>query len=76
MYGIEPVAGRTGIRIHAANLMGALDRGFKAQLNGCIALGLKLGQIGGQKAVLLSAPAMRQFETLMAGQPFELEIGE
>lgn len=74
MYGIEPVKGRSGIRKHAANLMGDLELGYKAQLNGCIALGLKRGWIQGQKAILLSAPAMRQFEALMGGQQFELEI--
>lgn len=74
MYGIVPVPGRSGIRKHSANLMGALDKGFKAQLNGCVSLGLRLGFIDGQKALLLSAPAIRQFESLMEGKPFELEI--
>lgn len=73
MYLVAPVLERAGIRIHPANLMGA-NPPYRAQLNGCISLGEKLGWIDKQKAVLLSAPALRRFETLMAGRPFELEI--
>lgn len=73
MYLIEPVEDRAGIRIHSANLMGAKPP-FKSQLNGCIALGEKLGWIDGQKAVLLSAPAVRKFEALMKGRMFLLEV--
>ena len=69
LLGTEP---RAGIRKHSANLMGSPP--FKAQLNGCIALGEKLGWIDGQKALLLSAPAVRRFEEYMGGKPFTLEI--
>ena len=72
MYLVDGVRGRAGIRFHAANLMGAAP--FRSQLNGCIALGERLGHIEGQKALLLSAPAMRRFETYFAGQSFTLEI--
>lgn len=68
MYGLKNVPGRAGVRIHSANLA--------SQLNGCIALGLKLGQIEGKKAILLSSTAVRQFEKLMNKQEFELEIKE
>lgn len=54
--------------------MGNVDAGYKAQLNGCIALGERLGWIDGQKALLLSAPAMRRFEAYMQGRSFTLEI--
>ena len=73
-YELKLVAGRTAIRIHSANFMGLDSPPKKKQLNGCITLGQKLGLMDGQKAVLLSAPAIRQFETLMNGQPFMLEI--
>ena len=73
LLGTEP---RGGIRIHSANLMGDKDMGYKAQLNGCIALGERLGWIEGQKALLLSGPAVRQFEHYMGGQPFTLEISD
>lgn len=74
VYEVTKVEGRAGIRIHPANLMGDDRKGFKRQLNGCIALGLKLGGIGHQKSLLLSKPAIRQFETLANGKPFLLEI--
>lgn len=47
---------------------------YLKQLNGCIALGERLGHIDGQKAVLLSAPAVRRLEEHFAGKPFTLEI--
>lgn len=73
-YLVQNVKGRAGIRIHSANFMGDDSKGFKRQLNGCIALGEKIGQIDGQRALLLSKPAVRKFEDLMQGQPFILEI--
>lgn len=66
MYLLEGVPERSGVRIHSANLA--------RQLNGCIALGLKLGTIEGTKAVLLSQPAVRQLEEYLQGKPFLLEI--
>lgn len=74
LYLISAVEQRTGVRIHPANLMGDMESGFRAQLNGCIALGEKLGWIEGQKAVLLSQPAVRRFEDLMEHQQFLLEV--
>ncbi len=71
LLGTEP---RSGIRKHVANLMGAIGAGYKAQLNGCIALGERLGYLAGQKALLVSAPAMRRFESHMGHRPFLLEI--
>jgi len=72
MYLVDGVRSRAGIRFHAANLMGAAP--YRSQLNGCIALGERLGHVDGQKALLLSAPAIRRFEQHFAGQPFTLEI--
>lgn len=71
LLGTEP---RGGIRGHSANFMGDDTLGFRRQLNGCIALGEKLGWIEGQKALLLSAPAVRRFEDHMGRRPFLLEI--
>lgn len=73
MYLVEPVPGRAGIRVHSANFMGD-NPPFHKQLNGCIALGEKLGWMDGQKAVLLSAPAIRRFESIMKGETFILEV--
>ena len=74
MYILINTDPRVGIRAHPANLMGDVSKGYRAQLNGCIALGEKLGWIESQKALLLSAPAVRRFENFMEHKPFELEI--
>lgn len=65
-YEILKVPKRCAVRIHSANLA--------SQLNGCISLGFKLGKIEGKKAVLLSKPAIREFEKLMKEKDFILEI--
>lgn len=74
MYLVNNVKGRSGIRIHPANLMGDRARGFKSHLYGCIALGEKRGYLGGQKAVLVSRPAVTKLENWAGGESFELEI--
>ena len=74
MYLLLGTNPRAGIRKHAANLMGDDRMGYRRQLNGCIALGEKLGWMDGQKALLLSAPAVRRFEEHMGRKPFLLEI--
>jgi len=56
MYLVTGVDGRSGIRVHPANLMGDRTKGFKSHLYGCIALGNRIGTLGGQKALLISAP--------------------
>jgi hypothetical protein len=71
MLGTHP---RAGIRKHSANFMGDRTKGLRSQLYGCIALGERLGWMGGQKALLLSAPAVRRFEDHMERKPFKLEI--
>jgi len=48
---------------------------LRCQLNGCIALAERRGWIDGQKAILLSAPAIRRMEDHFAGASFTLEIG-
>lgn len=74
MYLVDRVKNRGGIRLHSANFMGATKKKFRSQLHGCIALGEKLGWLDGQKAILVSKPAMRRFEKIAGGVPFELEI--
>jgi hypothetical protein len=71
LLGTEP---RAGIRIHSANFCGDDTLGYRRQLNGCLAFGERLGWIDRQKALLLSAPAVRRFEQFMKGRPFTLEI--
>jgi hypothetical protein len=74
MYVLLGTSPRAGIRAHSANLMGDTAKGYRSQLNGCIALGERLGWMDGQKALLLSAPAVRDFEAHMQHKPFELEL--
>ena len=66
LYLVGPVPGRSGIRIHPAN--------FPRQLNGCLALGERMGWMGGERALLLSALAVRRVEEYFAGRPFTLEV--
>lgn len=79
MWLVNGVRGRSGIRIHPANLAGDIDLGWQSQLNGCIALGFKTGKMQlddgkWQKCVLTSRPAVRQFEAAVKSSPFLLEI--
>lgn len=73
-YEVMGVPGRAGIRIHSANFMGNKEKGFKSQLNGCIALGLRVGVMENQTALLLSPPAIRKLEEITERQDFMLEI--
>ena len=74
LYLVGPVPLRSGIRVHPANLMGDRAKGLRSQLNGCIALGERIGWIDGQKALLVSAPAVRRLEEYFGGKPFILEV--
>lgn len=83
MYLVTKVKGRSGIRIHSANLMGDKRKthivnghtvNYKQQLYGCIALGERLGHIKGQRALLISRPAISALERWADGDTFELEI--
>jgi len=74
-YLVQNVPDRDGIRFHSANLVGDRSAGFRSQVDGCITLGLVLGEIRGQKAVLASKDAIAQFESLLDKKPFILEIG-
>lgn len=74
LYAVTGDVKRSGVRIHAANLFGNTDKGFKSQLLGCIALGEKRGWIGKQKCLFLSQSALRKFEKALNNEPFILEI--
>lgn len=73
-YRFRSVPYRLGVLEHSANLMGDVSKGWRAQLNGCIALGERLGWMDGQKALLLSRPAVRAVEDFWAGRSWVLEI--
>lgn len=73
-YRLLDVPDRGGVLIHSANFMGDVARGYRSHLNGCIALGEKLGWIEGQKALLVSRPAVRGLEQALSGKAFILEV--
>lgn len=73
VYHVRGVPGRSEILIHAGNLAGALPR-FRADVQGCILLGERVGRINSQRAVLVSRPAVRRFNAAMQMKPFELEV--
>ncbi len=74
MYLVFNVEDRSGIRIHSANWAGDASKGYRSQVLGCIALGLRKGIIYGQKAVSQSRAAIKAFENHMEGEEFDLVI--
>lgn len=74
LYELFGVPSRFACRIHPANFMGDKSQGKLCQLNGCIALGKKLGIMEGQRAVLISRPAVAEFTKALNGAPFTLEV--
>lgn len=73
-YEVLNVPGRTGIRIHSANVMGDPTRGLKTEVDGCIALGKIRGEINGQRAILRSRDAVLSLEMFLQAQDFILNI--
>ena len=72
-YQIMDVPGRGGIRMHGGNLAGNKPQ-YISQSLGCPLLGLKVGRIKNQKAVLASQMAVRKMENIMQRKNFILEI--
>ena len=73
-YHVEGVPERTGVEIHVANFCGDVVKKFNSQLLGCIALGFRVGLLGGQQALLRSESALLAFESDLKTEPFELTI--
>jgi hypothetical protein len=76
VYWILEVEGRTYILIHSGNWAGREDLGYKTHTSGCILFGKYRGELQGQRAVLASRPALRQFIDTMGNEPFKLIIIE
>lgn len=74
VYLLQDVPSRSSVLMHSGNYCGDKALGYRTHVQGCILLGEKLGWIDGQKAILLSTPMVRQFEQLMGGKLFTLEI--
>ena len=73
VYHVRGVPGRDAILIHAGNVAGAIPK-YRTHVQGCILLGEQRGRIDGQRAVLVSRPAVRRFLAALGGEPFELEV--
>jgi hypothetical protein len=73
-YHVQGVPSRTAIEIHSANWCGDAMKGFKCQLEGCIAPGTEIGDLDGQKAVKDSVRALEFLVRDLAREPFELTI--
>lgn len=76
VYWVLKVEGRTYILIHSGNWAGDVEEGLNTHTNGCILLGTKRGYLAGQRAVLLSRKAIRQFIEKLQGYNFKLHIVE
>ena len=74
VYHVRNTPGRTNILIHPANWMGDASKGFQCQLEGCIALGMTLGSLNGQQALVSSRTAISQFMAALQSQPATLVI--
>ena len=75
-YHVTGVDGRSDIEIHAANFVGDREKGLKCELLGCIALGMAIGVLSGQKALIHSLDAMHAFMDEMKGEKFMLTIND
>lgn len=79
-YLVTGVPGRSAIEIHAANYAGDVEKGYRSDLLGCIALGTTVGplEIPGplheQLCVLNSRVAIGEFEAKLAKADFQLTI--
>lgn len=74
MYQVMDVPGRTGIRFHAGNIAGAVDRGLIADFRGCIGVGTTRGIVKDQLAVLNTRATIRTMEKFLDSEDFILEI--
>jgi len=73
VYQVLKVPGRTHILFHSGNWAGQIPI-RRTHVQGCILLGERIGTLSGQKAILVSKPAVRRFMSAMQNKPFELEI--
>ena len=73
-YLLTGVPGRTGILIHPGNWCGDKAKGLKSDVQGCILLGLGIGELCGQRAITDSRAAVKAFIEDMGGKGFELTI--
>lgn len=74
VYIILQVPRRSNILVHPLNVAGDVTKNYKTQSEGCIGLGEKEGRLWGQRAVLVSRPAVRRFMEILNDREFNLHI--
>lgn len=72
-FHITDVEGRSWILIHSGNYAGDVSKGYKTHSAGCILFGKTAGYIKGQRAVMNSRTAVRNFMNTVT-EEFELTI--
>ncbi len=73
-YHVTNVPDRSFILIHSGNVAGEVSLNLKSDVAGCILLGMRCGELWGQRAVLSSKRAVRLFMEHMQGEEFILNI--
>lgn len=77
-YHVDAVPGREQILIHVGNFGGDKSKGYKSDVEGCIALGMFCGAMSAgrkpQRAVLNSRTALSFFEEKMGYHAFDLTV--
>lgn len=80
-YKLENVPGRSEILIHAGNFCGDVTKGFASDVEGCVLLGMSVGELlraDGklQLGVRESKKALRALESALRHEPFELNVSD
>ena len=73
-YNVSNVSGRASILIHSGNFVGDVSLGLKSNSHGCLLPATKLGKMNGQKAGLMSVPAVNKLVSFFNKESFLLEI--
>jgi hypothetical protein len=73
---VADVPGRSAILIHIGNYAGDTAKGYRSDVQGCILVGLTLGEINGQQALLSSRLAMDALQAAVGRKPFTLVIAD
>jgi len=73
-FHIQDVPDRSYILIHSGNFAGDVSKGFKTHVQGCVLLGQSMGNLDGQRAVLVSKDTVRRFNGLLEGKEARIII--
>jgi hypothetical protein len=76
VYQICNVPNRSHILIHAGNWVGDEEMNLRCDSYGCIVVGMNIGTIHGQKAVLSSRSAIEELNRRLGEESFTIIISE